>query len=191
MSADVVCILSRVSPHRRFLGSVSRVAVTAVVALALAAGGFSARDVKAQTVNAQGAQAVRGEPPAPAAAWCLQRNESTEPPSCVYETFPSCFLAGFREGGYCISNPGPPAATVQPTDQAARRRVARSAPPPPRNGVSPAPNGQQTAQPTAQAPRQRTLTAAEREKIFNDFQRWREQRAEPKSEQRASTRGQQ
>jgi hypothetical protein len=180
MSADVVRVPSLGSPHR----VLHRSAMSAAIALALAAGGFGVRDLKAQTVRAEAAQA---EPPRVAPAWCLQRNESADPPICAYDSFPSCFIAGFKEGGYCIANPGPAAATVPSADQAARRRVARSAPPQPQNGVGPAPNGQ----PTAQAPRKRQLTAAEREKIFNDFQRWREQRGEPKSEQRASTKSQQ
>jgi len=179
MSADVVRVPSLGSPHRH--RSVPQTVATAAIALALAVGGLGTRDVKAQTVVAE---AARAKPPEPAAAWCLQRNESSDPPICAYDSFPSCFIAGFKEGGYCISNPGQAAATVPPPDQAARRRVARSASPTP-NGASPAPNGQ------AQAPRKRQLTAAEREKIFNDFQRWREQRGEPQAEQRASTRGQQ
>lgn len=180
MSADVVRVPSLGSPHRALKRYASRTALTAAIALALAASGFST--LKAQTARGPAAQAEQSQV---TAAWCMQRNDSADPPICAYDSFPSCFIAGFKEGGYCISNPGPAAATVPPADHAARRRVARSAPPQPQNGMAPG-NGQQTAQ----APRKRQLTAAEREKIFNDFQRWREQR-ELRSEQRASTKGQQ
>jgi hypothetical protein len=179
MSADVVRVPSLGSPHRALKRYASRTALTAAIALALTASGFGT--LKAQTARGPAAQTEQSQV---TAAWCIQRNDSTDPPICAYDSFPSCFLAGFKEGGYCISNPGPAAGTAPPADQAARRRVARSAPP--QNGVSPAANGQAV---TAQ-PRKRQLTAAEREKIFNDFQRWREQR-ELGSEQRASTKSQQ
>jgi len=161
MSADVGCIPFVSSFHRRAAPFIAAIAVVAVVAVGL-------DELKAET--------LAPDAPSTAAPWCLKRN-GNEPPVCSYDNFPSCFIAGFREGGSCVSNPGlGAAATQQPADQAARRRVARST------------SGQQSASQAAAASQQngqparkrKQLSDAERDKLFKDFQRWREQRAETK-----------
>ena len=168
MSADVGCVASL--GHSRRI--VSGIAGAVAAFLALNAADLGIQQAKAQTAVA--------EAPRTDAAWCLQRNIQGEPPTCIYETLPSCFLAGFRDGGYCISNPGPAAAqaATPSADQAQRRRAARAAAPQTQKqtqtGAVPAQDGQ--------APRRRRLSDAEREKLFKDFQSWREQRAETKKQ---------
>jgi hypothetical protein len=143
-----------------------------VFLLTLAAACLGSDELKAQTPGADAPP--RAEPLRTDQPWCLQRSE-TDRPNCIYDNFPSCFLAGFKEGGNCISNPGP-AATAPPPDQAPRRRAARQASPPPQAQSF-------AAQPqTAQAAAQPAQPAqAEREKLFNDFQTWRAQRADSKT----------
>jgi len=146
---------------------------------------LAAVDVGLHGVQAQtpGAEPPRNEAP----AWCLQRSEN-ERPNCVYDSFPSCVIASFKEGASCVANPGP-AAAAPPADQAQRRRAARTASSQQTSAASraAAPAQQQSAAAaqqnpqTTQASRRRKLTAAEREKIFNDFQAWRAQRGDDKA----------
>jgi len=169
------CVPSSGGLHRFF-----RLFANSIVAFGLVLT-LAAVDVGGHGVQAQ---APAAEPPrTEAPAWCLQRSEK-DPPHCIYDSFPSCVIAGFKEGGYCISNPGPTAAAAAtPADQAQRRRTARAAPAQPNAAPSSQQNaaaGAQASQ-TAQAQRRRKLTAAEREKIFNDFQNWRAQRGDDKA----------
>ena len=167
------CVPSSGGLHRVF-----RPFANSIVALGLVLT-LAAVDVGGHGVQAQ---APAAEPPrTEAPAWCLQRSEK-DPPHCIYDSFPSCVIAGFKEGGYCISNPGPSAAAGTAPEQS-RKRTARATPQ--QNAAAPAQQNaaaapQQNPQ-TAQAPRRRKLTAAEREKIFNDFQNWRAQRGDDKA----------
>ena len=164
MSADVGCIPLVSSIHRLAAPLIAPFAVV----LAIAAVALGIDELKAQTLTP--------DAPSTTAPWCLQRN-ANEPPICSYDNFPSCFIAGFREGGSCVSNPGPAAAgTQQPADQAARRRVARSTSGQ-QSGAQPPAASAQNGQP---ARKRKQLTDAERDQLFKDFQRWREQRAETK-----------
>jgi len=177
-----VCVPSLDGWHRALRTLIHSIAVLGFV-LALAAIDGGTRSLKAQIAAA--------EPPrTEAPGWCLQRSE-TDRPNCIYDSFPSCVLAGFKEGGYCISNPGPTAGATgtAPSEQAQRKRAPRQAAPsqaqsfaaPPQTSQSDAAAATQAAAQPAQSgqTKRRKLTQAEREKIFSDFQTWRAQRADP------------
>src|SRR5262249_41876656 len=117
------CVPSLDALHRFLRRSINPVIAVSGFVLA-----FGAVDVthglKGQTA---GAESARAEPVRTDLPWSLPRS-ATEPLICSYDNFPTCLLAGFREGGSCVSNPGPAAATASPGDSAPRRRTARSTP---------------------------------------------------------------
>jgi hypothetical protein len=175
---SAVCVRSLGGLHGIFRRPVRPVR-TLVFLLTLAAAALGSHDLKAQTSDAARAEAVRTDQP-----WCLQRSQH-EPPACIFDNFPSCVIAGFKEGGNCISNPGP-AAAAPSVDPAQRRRAARPPAASRQQDASAAPQqsaaaSAQSAQSAQPAQKRRKLTQAEREKIFSDFQNWRAQRADTKT----------
>ena len=101
-------------------------------------------------INAAAAKALE-----PTASWCVIQRDSRDQPAC-YENLISCVMAALTQASSCAQRPslGPP------SKHAANQRAS---------GVVQLPGHRAHA-----SPRHRKLTAEERDKLFREFQQWKE-----------------
>jgi hypothetical protein len=93
--------------------------------------------------------------PAPSTQWCVvQRDGNSDQPAC-YENLVTCVMAALAHAGWCTQQP-PVLANVD----AKNRRAPAVAPVPRRR--------------THASPGHHKLTAAERDKLYHEFEKWKE-----------------
>lgn len=121
--------------------------------------------VDASPVNALDATASTTE-----SKWCVERTDSGEPPSCIYDNFLSCGMAAITTHGWCKARTSLPATAEQkPATRTARQRGSTSSP----TGTQGA-----TVQSTPASSQIPSLSSAKREKLFRQFVEWRRQHAD-------------